>query len=699
MIHIDTKDIFDCIRKEATNTASLLAEYDDDNLQESKKLFESFRSGFAEQAAELEQNTQWDSFSIAFYGETNAGKSTLIEALRIYFKEPSKLEQQERFKDRWTHLQERLVGIKDMEQKLHNELEAMRQELEELEKAYEQDRAGFWGWLKCFVGLSKHKRRMLQMRSKHAKARCTLETFLRDDHCKQARDSAMPELLSLCDGATVGAKTDFTKVMIPYRFAINNESVQLLDVPGIEGKEEGLKSEIKKAMQQAHCVLVLVRDKIEDGTLEMIKQGLGDQTEVFVVFNKSATSPHALKPVEPDKQMQQMTEKVKNALPQSYKDAKYIYALPALLSQASCLLPSEYIDETNGSSITQGQQDKFLFKKEGGDDTLDKKQQLSQVALFDDFAAFVANLATDTKDKMRRNIFTKANAILGEFGSVIKKLSSNFADLFSKTEQNIDSLESNIDKICDSNRLRFHSIISNELRDFINKVRKKIYDKIGENIKDDEFREYTQSTLQDRLPTLEAKLAGEMDKQSQELHQNLQDEFKDFERKSNNDLANFKQTLSQNLSGMLSFGEIDSGISWAGLAGVGVGAVGTAFGAAALIALGPAGWAVLAMGAIGLVISAYKSIRKFFSDSYKQAEQRKSLAKALDALQEDITDQCSKSIEAYIQEVQEQYQKQRQIIAEESKKLAASAKMLEAIQDKITTLQADIMREATSTQS
>ena len=31
---------------------------------------------------ELKDNSEWDRFTIAFYGETNAGKSTLIETLR-----------------------------------------------------------------------------------------------------------------------------------------------------------------------------------------------------------------------------------------------------------------------------------------------------------------------------------------------------------------------------------------------------------------------------------------------------------------------------------------------------------------------------------------------------------------------------------------------------------------------------------------
>ncbi len=46
----------------------------------------------------LKNNGEWEKFTIAFYGETGAGKSTLIECLRLFFKEPGKIDQQERFK-------------------------------------------------------------------------------------------------------------------------------------------------------------------------------------------------------------------------------------------------------------------------------------------------------------------------------------------------------------------------------------------------------------------------------------------------------------------------------------------------------------------------------------------------------------------------------------------------------------------------
>lgn len=45
------------------------------------------RAGFGGELALLQKHAEWDKFTIAFFGETNAGKSTVLEALRILFSE------------------------------------------------------------------------------------------------------------------------------------------------------------------------------------------------------------------------------------------------------------------------------------------------------------------------------------------------------------------------------------------------------------------------------------------------------------------------------------------------------------------------------------------------------------------------------------------------------------------------------------
>lgn len=66
----------------------------------------------------LNQDAEWDIFTIAFYGETNAGKSTLIEALRIYFGEKTKMDSWNEFKN----IYEPFIKQKEnLEQNIHEQ--------------------------------------------------------------------------------------------------------------------------------------------------------------------------------------------------------------------------------------------------------------------------------------------------------------------------------------------------------------------------------------------------------------------------------------------------------------------------------------------------------------------------------------------------------------------------------------------------
>ncbi len=66
--------------------------------QEALEKFKKLESESLKELESLKNNEEWENFTIAFYGETGAGKSTLIECLRLFFKERSKMDQQERFR-------------------------------------------------------------------------------------------------------------------------------------------------------------------------------------------------------------------------------------------------------------------------------------------------------------------------------------------------------------------------------------------------------------------------------------------------------------------------------------------------------------------------------------------------------------------------------------------------------------------------
>ncbi|GAA9364461.1 hypothetical protein TH0630_03930 [Helicobacter pylori] len=54
--------------------------------QEALEMFKNLESESLKELESLKNNEEWENFTIAFYGETGAGKSTLIECLRMFFK-------------------------------------------------------------------------------------------------------------------------------------------------------------------------------------------------------------------------------------------------------------------------------------------------------------------------------------------------------------------------------------------------------------------------------------------------------------------------------------------------------------------------------------------------------------------------------------------------------------------------------------
>ncbi|GAA9584494.1 hypothetical protein UBN74_06450 [Helicobacter pylori] len=87
--------------------------------QEALEVFQKLESESLKELESLKNNEEWEKFTIAFYGETGAGKSTLIECLRLFFKEPSKMDQQEHFK--WLY-----ANMKNYRSNEHADLEKLQ---------------------------------------------------------------------------------------------------------------------------------------------------------------------------------------------------------------------------------------------------------------------------------------------------------------------------------------------------------------------------------------------------------------------------------------------------------------------------------------------------------------------------------------------------------------------------------------------
>ncbi len=93
--------------------------------QEALEVFQKLEFESLKELESLKNNEEWEKFTIVFYGETGAGKSTLIECLRLFFKEPGKMDQQERFKRLHANVKNSNY-VKDYESSEHAELEKLQ---------------------------------------------------------------------------------------------------------------------------------------------------------------------------------------------------------------------------------------------------------------------------------------------------------------------------------------------------------------------------------------------------------------------------------------------------------------------------------------------------------------------------------------------------------------------------------------------
>ncbi|GAA7180595.1 hypothetical protein HpBGD63_07950 [Helicobacter pylori] len=94
--------------------------------QEALEVFQKLERESLKELESLKNNEEWENFTIAFYGETGAGKSTLIECLRLFFKEQSKVVQQERFKRLYSNYQNNYQNDERKKQAILNELHSLQ---------------------------------------------------------------------------------------------------------------------------------------------------------------------------------------------------------------------------------------------------------------------------------------------------------------------------------------------------------------------------------------------------------------------------------------------------------------------------------------------------------------------------------------------------------------------------------------------
>lgn len=91
--------------------------------------------------SELQRNAEWNTFTIAFYGETGAGKSTLIETLRIMLQESTKIESQKKYRQAYSEYVKCVDSIKEIDddlQRIINVISQIENSFEKIVTSYDE---------------------------------------------------------------------------------------------------------------------------------------------------------------------------------------------------------------------------------------------------------------------------------------------------------------------------------------------------------------------------------------------------------------------------------------------------------------------------------------------------------------------------------------------------------------------------------
>ncbi|WP_367686443.1 AAA family ATPase [Helicobacter pylori] len=280
------KNIYLDVKASIENLQNIFKNTDNENErlkkfnQEALEVFQKLEFESLKELESLKNNEEWENFTIAFYGETGAGKSTLIECLRLFFKERSKMDQQERFKRFYSNYQNNYQNDERKKQAILNELHSL------------QDGAIIGD------GRSDFTTKTRSYTLKHGNKTFTLLDVL-------GIEGDEKKVIQQISNATQKAHAIFYVTKKP--------------TPPQKGEEK------------------------KEGTIEKIQKQLGSQTEVYTLYNKPINNPRAFKDGlinESEKEsLKILNKKMKNILGKHYEGHQIVSAQMAFYGLSSALLP------------------------------------------------------------------------------------------------------------------------------------------------------------------------------------------------------------------------------------------------------------------------------------------------------------------------------------------------------------------------
>jgi hypothetical protein len=678
----------------------------------SQQLLNNLYGDITAKLNELEKHAEWNTFTIALYGETNAGKSTIIETLRILLGEATKKQQQAKF-NQWqldagitvdTVEQTRQL-ILDTEKQIETIDAAWNIEQTELKHKLIQCETSHnlaqqvWIDLKKSVSLlqrfiwlfktspqakvvnstndafSSAKSALTQQTASHLESRNQLVTSVNEIeknylHLISAIKLAEP----FADGGIIGnGQSDFTLDTQCYSFDVDGCQFNLLDVPGIEGKESKVSEAIWQAVHKAHAVFYITSkasapqkgDANNPGTLEKIKQHLDDQSEVWTIFNKRIQNPIQLdkNQLVSDGELESLRDldaKMTQYLGDNYQQCLMLSAYPAYLAVASCLLPD---------SRDRMVQNKFLAQY-SAQQIIDK----SNIAVLTKM--FTKELVEEFKIKIMRSNHNKAKKVVDATRDNVMVLrKEKYSPLLKKLRLELTATNAEFTTSIETLRVKLNNNMHALIREFESSVRNATYSQIDDDISNDEVKSFLKRQIEQSQQRLIDQLPSMVNKETNLFERKLNDIINRFESHTNELMTSFNNIESTNIDLDIN---IKNGINIWGVLG--------AMGGGAILLFNPMGWVLLAISASSLVFQAYKAVRSFFSNKYKRAQQKESVDDNIYKIADQLTVRIENNLAEVIKDVDRSVERVSDVMSNSVEKIAVINKKLQQAQKELNDL-------------
>lgn len=508
----------------------------------------------------LKNNSEWEKYTIAFYGETNAGKSTLIETLRIILGEELKVNEREHFQQSKIVYDKVVENINDTEfmlSAIRDEIKSIERDFSEVlrkkevelneleEKLVDYDIKIFETnqninvlkrniiYLFKYIFLQTPEKKEIKIyeksRNELEDLKISIESHIKDiakeketrtneqlekiNLLTNSKDLYLKELeiqksiLESCeDGKIIGdGKSDFTRVVTSYDLEYEDNKFTLLDLPGIEGNEKIVIDEITNAIEKAHVVFYISSknappqkgDEGKEGTIEKISKHLSSQTEVYFIFNKRITNPISFK----SDILKESDQLSLNAVDEAMENVLgENYKGNFVLSARPAFLSIANL--INDSNLKE--QNKFLNKY--------SNEVLLNKSLLLDYSNWLQDDLIKNKDKkIIKSNYKKIKVCIDNVINVIRKITVSATDLRVRSERDLSSVLDIIDAAEKNLYKKIESKSEKEINEFKNEVREKVYKEIDCYISSSDFKEIYTDILNESKNQLESNIRNTYD--------------------------------------------------------------------------------------------------------------------------------------------------------------------------------------------